>query len=143
MFTWGILSGATAFVSGPHTHRTTIGVTETMRIAALASAWKISLNPHTSATGINMVASIAVLAAVDNAGYFDANTGYSLDDSGSPFDPLRISVIFLLSASSRIGNPGGSAFAIRCHSLSCIAVARTWNARSRTLLSSLGALPAF
>jgi L-alanine-DL-glutamate epimerase-like enolase superfamily enzyme len=41
------------------------GATETMRIAALASAWKLPLNPHTSATGINMATTINVLAAVD------------------------------------------------------------------------------
>jgi D-galactarolactone cycloisomerase len=49
------------------------GVTETLRIAALASAWKISVNPHTSATGINMAATIHLLAAVDNAGYFEGD----------------------------------------------------------------------
>jgi L-alanine-DL-glutamate epimerase-like enolase superfamily enzyme len=49
------------------------GVTETMRIAALASAWKLPLNPHTSATGINMVTTINVLAAVDNPGYFEGD----------------------------------------------------------------------
>ncbi len=49
------------------------GVTECMRIAAMTSAWKISCNPHTSATGINMAASIHLLAAVDNAGYFEGD----------------------------------------------------------------------
>jgi D-galactarolactone cycloisomerase len=49
------------------------GVTETIRIAAMASAWKLSLNPHTSATGINMAASIHLLASVDNAGYFEGD----------------------------------------------------------------------
>ena len=49
------------------------GVTETMRIAAQASAYKISVNPHTSATGINMVATIHLLAAVDNPGYFEGD----------------------------------------------------------------------
>lgn len=49
------------------------GVTETMRIAALASAWKITVNPHTSATGINMAASIHLLAAIDNPGYFEGD----------------------------------------------------------------------
>lgn len=71
------------------------GVTETMRIAALASAWKISVNPHTSATGINMVATIHLLAAVDNPGYFEGDvarhnpfrdevggTPYTLDEDG-------------------------------------------------------------
>lgn len=49
------------------------GITETMRIAAMASAWKLSLNPHTLATGINMAASIHLLASVDNAGYFEGD----------------------------------------------------------------------
>ena len=41
------------------------GVTEAMRIAGMAYAWKLSYNPHTSATGINMAATINTLAAVD------------------------------------------------------------------------------
>lgn len=49
------------------------GVTETLRIAAQASAYKVTVNPHTSATGINMVASIHLLAAVDNPGYFEGD----------------------------------------------------------------------
>src|SRR5213593_2665177 len=49
------------------------GVTEALRIAALASAWKLSINPHTSMTGLNMAASIHFLAAIDNAGYFEAD----------------------------------------------------------------------
>jgi L-alanine-DL-glutamate epimerase-like enolase superfamily enzyme len=57
------------------------GVTETMRIAALCSAWKMSINPHTSATGINMAASIHLLAAIDNAGYFEGDV--------APHNPFR------------------------------------------------------
>lgn len=49
------------------------GVTETLRIAALASAWKLPINPHTSMTGLNMAATIHVLASIDNAGYFEAD----------------------------------------------------------------------
>ena len=49
------------------------GVTEAMRIAAMASAYKLSFNPHTSATGINMAATAHVLAAVDNPGYFEGD----------------------------------------------------------------------
>jgi len=52
------------------------GVTEMMRIAAMCSAWKISLNPHTSATVINMAASIHLLAAVDNPGYYEADVAH-------------------------------------------------------------------
>lgn len=49
------------------------GITEGLRIAAMASAWKIPVNPHTSATGINMAATIHFLAAIDNGGYFEAD----------------------------------------------------------------------
>ncbi len=49
------------------------GVTEAMRIAAMASAHKLSVNPHTSATAINMATSIHYLCAVDNPGYFEGD----------------------------------------------------------------------
>ncbi|TMS56682.1 mandelate racemase/muconate lactonizing enzyme family protein [Imbroritus primus] len=48
------------------------GVTETMRIAALLSAWGYQIHPHSSATGLNHAACLHILAAVDNAGYFEA-----------------------------------------------------------------------
>jgi L-alanine-DL-glutamate epimerase-like enolase superfamily enzyme len=49
------------------------GVTEALRIAAMASAYKLSINPHTSASGINMAASIHLLASIENGGYFEAD----------------------------------------------------------------------
>lgn len=49
------------------------GLTEALRIAALASAWKLRICPHTSASGLNMAASIHLLAAIDNGGYFEAD----------------------------------------------------------------------
>ena len=49
------------------------GVTETMRIAAMASAFKIPIHPHSSMTGVNQAASIHLLAAIDNGGYFEAD----------------------------------------------------------------------
>ena len=49
------------------------GVTETVRIAAMASAYKLPIHPHTSASGLNMAASIHLLAAIDNGGYFEAD----------------------------------------------------------------------
>jgi len=71
------------------------GITEGLRIAALASAWKLSINPHTSMTGLSMAASIHFLAAIENAGYFEADvskgnlfrdrltsTPYTLDRDG-------------------------------------------------------------
>lgn len=49
------------------------GVTEAMRIAAMASARKLTVNPHTSATAINMATSIHFLCAVDNPGWFEGD----------------------------------------------------------------------
>jgi L-alanine-DL-glutamate epimerase-like enolase superfamily enzyme len=49
------------------------GITETLRIAAMAGAFKIPINPHSSMTGVNQAASIHLLAAIENAGYFEAD----------------------------------------------------------------------
>lgn len=49
------------------------GITETLRIAALASAWKLPIHPHSSMTGINMAATIHLLASIDNGGYFEGD----------------------------------------------------------------------
>ena len=49
------------------------GITEGLRIAAMASAYKLTINPHTSASGLNMSASIQFLCAIDNGGWFEAD----------------------------------------------------------------------
>lgn len=49
------------------------GITEALRIAAMASAHKLKINPHTSASGINMAASIHLICAIENGGYFEAD----------------------------------------------------------------------
>jgi len=49
------------------------GITEALRIAALASCWKLPIHPHSSMTGLNMAASIHFLASIENAGYFEAD----------------------------------------------------------------------
>jgi L-alanine-DL-glutamate epimerase-like enolase superfamily enzyme len=49
------------------------GITEALRIAAMASAWKLPINPHTSMTGLNMAATIHFLCAIDNPGYFEGD----------------------------------------------------------------------
>ena len=49
------------------------GITEVLRIAALASSWKLPIHPHTSMTGLNMAATIHLLAAIENGGYFEAD----------------------------------------------------------------------
>lgn len=49
------------------------GITETLRIAALGSAHQLPIHPHTSMTGINMAATLHVLAALGGDGYFEAD----------------------------------------------------------------------
>lgn len=49
------------------------GITETLRIAALASAHQLPVHPHSSMTGINMAATLHVLAAIGGNGYFEAD----------------------------------------------------------------------
>jgi ABC-type nitrate/sulfonate/bicarbonate transport system ATPase subunit len=49
------------------------GITEVLRIAALGSAWKLPICPHTATTGLNMAVTIHVLASIDNAGYFEGD----------------------------------------------------------------------
>jgi L-alanine-DL-glutamate epimerase-like enolase superfamily enzyme len=53
------------------------GITEALRIAALASAWKLPIHPHSSMTGLNHAATIHFLAAIDNGGYFEADVSQS------------------------------------------------------------------
>ena len=49
------------------------GITEGLRIAAMASVHKLAINPHTSASGLNMAASIHFLSSIDNGGWFEAD----------------------------------------------------------------------
>ncbi|HEY6820750.1 MAG TPA: mandelate racemase/muconate lactonizing enzyme family protein [Burkholderiales bacterium] len=53
------------------------GITEALRIAALASAWKLPVHPHSSMTGLNHAATIHFLAAIDNGGYFEGDVSKS------------------------------------------------------------------
>ncbi|SOZ39144.1 mandelate racemase/muconate lactonizing enzyme family protein [Cupriavidus neocaledonicus] len=57
------------------------GITEGMRIAAMASAFRIPIHAHSSATGLNHAATLHFLAATENAGYFEACV--------SQFNPFR------------------------------------------------------
>lgn len=70
------------------------GISETMRIAAMVSAWGAKVHPHSSATGLNHSACLQVLAAVDNPGYFEACV--------SAHNPLRD----MFGYSPRIGDDG-------------------------------------
>jgi L-alanine-DL-glutamate epimerase-like enolase superfamily enzyme len=49
------------------------GITEFMRVAALASASGLRVSPHSSVTGLSQAATVHVLSAIDNAGYFEAD----------------------------------------------------------------------
>ena len=49
------------------------GITEALRIAAMASAYKLPIHPHTSMTGLNQAACVHFLAAIDNGGYYEAD----------------------------------------------------------------------
>ncbi|MGE5639035.1 MAG: mandelate racemase/muconate lactonizing enzyme family protein [Clostridia bacterium] len=53
------------------------GITECLRIAAMASAWKLPIHPHSSMTGLNHAATIHFLAAIDNGGYFEGDVSKS------------------------------------------------------------------
>ena len=82
------------------------GLTESLRIAAMASAYKLTINPHTSATAINMGNTIHFLSSIDNPGYFEGDVtslnpfrdemmdkaAYKLDKDGcvSPYDGIGI-----------------------------------------------------
>jgi L-alanine-DL-glutamate epimerase-like enolase superfamily enzyme len=57
------------------------GVTEGLAIAAMASAYRIPMHTHSSATGINHAATIHFMAAIENSGYFEACVSH--------FNPLR------------------------------------------------------
>ena len=52
-------------------------MTEALRIAAMASAYKLPIHPHSSMTGLNHAASIHFLAAIDNGGYFEGDVSKS------------------------------------------------------------------
>jgi D-galactarolactone cycloisomerase len=53
------------------------GITECLRIAAMASAYKLPVHPHSSMTGLNHAASIHFLCAIDNGGYFEGDVSRS------------------------------------------------------------------
>jgi len=53
------------------------GITEALRIAAMASAYKLPIHPHSSMTGLNHAATIHFLAAIDNGGYFEGDVSRS------------------------------------------------------------------
>jgi L-alanine-DL-glutamate epimerase-like enolase superfamily enzyme len=71
------------------------GITEALRIAALASAAGLPICTHGCHTGLNMAASVHFLASIDNARYFEGD--------GSTDNPFRTR---LCSASYELGADG-------------------------------------
>ncbi len=53
------------------------GITEALRIAAMASAYKLPIHPHSSMTGLNHAATIHFLCALDNGGWFEGDVSRS------------------------------------------------------------------
>jgi D-galactarolactone cycloisomerase len=52
------------------------GITEALKISAMASAYKLPVHCHSS-MGINMAATVHFLSAIENAGYFEADCSLS------------------------------------------------------------------
>jgi len=77
------------------------GITEAVRIAAMASAFRIPIHAHSSATGLNHAASLHFLAATENAGYFEACVSH--------FNPFRdmFGETFKIGADGCVEPPSG------------------------------------
>jgi D-galactarolactone cycloisomerase len=78
------------------------GVTEALRIAAMASAHKLLICPHTSMTGLNMAATIHFLAAIDNAGWFEGDAS-----PGNLFRDELVSPPYALGADGTVSPTDG------------------------------------
>lgn len=83
------------------------GITEGLRIAAIASAWRIPVHPHSSATGINHAATLHFMAATENSGYFEACV--------SKFNPFRdmFGTIFEIGADGCVTPPEGPGLGVQ------------------------------
>lgn len=83
------------------------GITEGLRIAKLAAAAGIKVHPHTSATGLNMAASLHFLAAIDNGGYYEADvTRYN------PFRDALCSAVQVFDQAGRVMPPQGAGLGV-------------------------------
>ena len=78
------------------------GITETLRIAAMGSAHKLPVHPHSSMTGLNMAATLHVLAALDQGGYFEADVS-----RGNLFRDELVSTPFTIGADGCVRPPEG------------------------------------
>ncbi len=83
------------------------GITEGLRIAALAARAGITVHPHTSLTGLNMAASLHFLAAIDNGGYYEADvTRYN------PFRDALCSPVQVFDGAARVQPPMGAGLGV-------------------------------
>lgn len=82
------------------------GITEAVRIAAMASAFRIPIHAHSSATGLNHAATLHFLAATENAGYFEACVSH--------FNPFRdmFGPTFAIGADGCVEPPTGPGLGI-------------------------------
>lgn len=89
------------------------GITEALRIAGMASAFKIPIHPHSSMTGVNQAASIHFLAAIENGGYFEADISQAnrfRDELGSTPWAIRADGTVLPNTTPGIGVEVDEAF---------------------------------
>ena len=79
------------------------GITEALRIAAMASADKLPIHLHTS-QGINMTAAVQVLSAIENGGYFEADCSLNNPLRDELIDPpIRVAADGTISPSDKPG----------------------------------------
>ncbi|MDR3671567.1 MAG: mandelate racemase/muconate lactonizing enzyme family protein [Holophaga sp.] len=79
------------------------GITEALKIAAMASAHKLPINLHSS-QGINQMASVQFLSTIENSGYFEADCSLNNPLRDELIDPpIRISADGTISPSEKPG----------------------------------------
>jgi L-alanine-DL-glutamate epimerase-like enolase superfamily enzyme len=72
------------------------GITEIMKIAAMADAWHLQFAPHTSASVLSTAASVHVLSAAPNGFVYEADvsaTNAFRDELGTPFEIVDGSIL--------------------------------------------------
>jgi L-alanine-DL-glutamate epimerase-like enolase superfamily enzyme len=80
------------------------GITEAIRVAALASTWKLRVAPHTSMSGLNMAATVHFLSAIENADLFEADVSVgNLFREELTSEPFRIAADGTVKALDRPG----------------------------------------
>jgi len=79
------------------------GISEALKIAAMASVEKLPIHPHTS-QGVNMTAAVQFLSAIDNGGYFEADCSRNNPLRDELIDPpIRIAADGSISPSEKPG----------------------------------------